>query len=104
MRYSARVLILMTFGDKLDLLIAKGPALREAGYLSVEIDGCSAQLSPKDSGSEIPADLKALLDDAKGEKSADPLGEASTYGLPDGSELPGFDLSRLVDRARNERT
>ena len=84
---------------KLQLLVEMAPDLREAGVLSFEVDGIGAvELAPQES--ELPADLKALLDDANAERDANPLTEAATYGLPDGARLPGF--SALIDRKQRD--
>lgn len=86
---------MMTFSDKLDLLIEKAPGLREAGVLNFEIDGCKVELARPES--KLPAELQALVDDDKAEREgADPMGLASTFGLPTGAALPGF--KKLIDR------
>lgn len=92
----------MTFGaELLDLLIAKGPELRAAGYLSVEIGGVKVNLLPKDP--EVSEELKKLFNsdnNNKGERG-NPLDHPSTYGLPEGTAMPGF--QRLIDRKLDER-
>jgi len=86
----------MDFSAKLDILITKAPALREAGVLKLSVDGVSAELMPAEQ--TLPEDLRAILDDAQGEMDADPMNDPSTYGLPEGASTPGFArLKKAID-------
>jgi hypothetical protein len=92
---------MMDFGARLDTIIEKAPALRKAGVIALTVDGCEIKLAPKES--ELPTNLQALLDDATAEHkdTHNPLNKPSTYGLPDGAELPGF--ARLIKQREHER-
>lgn len=63
-------------------LIANGPDLRRAGYQSVQVGAVSFTLHPPEPVEAAPPQTV--------EESSDPLNVASTYGLAEGSKLPGF--------------
>lgn len=89
-----------SFGDKLDIVISKAPALRDAGVLRVEVDGCLVELSAKEQ--PMSEELKKILNETpkEGQHEANPLNDASTFGLPNGSDVPGF--SRLIDKRERD--
>ena len=62
----------------IELLVRKAAALREAGVLTVESDGCTASLAP------VEPDMPEFDDPPKEQDqyTADPLNSTDTYGGP----------------------
>lgn len=66
----------------LDLLVAKAPAMREAGILNLSIDGLSIVLAEA-----APEPVKPDKHDTSPPAPVDPFDDPATYGR---SRLPGF--------------
>lgn len=72
----------MTASDLLTLIVERAPKLREAGVLSVEVEGLKATLAPiqapeVESGDETP------------EEQFDVLSDPATFGHTDAERVPG---------------
>lgn len=73
----------------LELIIEKAPQLRSAGVTSVELDGVCVELAPQEP--DYPQVAWKGFQESE-EETAHPLNDPSTYGLRDGSQLPGYSL------------
>ena len=69
---------------KLALVAEHAPKLRAAGVQVLAIDGITMHLAPHDP--PAPVDLRPPEDETPVRDLDDP----STYGLPEGAEVPGF--------------
>ena len=85
----------MTPQEWLALLVAQGPALRAAGYSSIQIGDMSARLAPPYSeplqvaGQAVAtvADVRALQADPEPAAEVDALDDPATYG----GDVPGYE-------------
>lgn len=73
-----------------DLIVERAPELRKAGVLEIAIGDFKVSLAPHQAES---ASTKA--DDEK--MPVDPLLDPHTYGLPEGSKIPGLSHLEVVE-------
>lgn len=88
-----------TPAELLDLIADRAPALRRAGVTELELDGFSIKLAPHEpeqiqheatESEQSPARPQSLLDDPE------------SYGLPPGSQVPGFAALRDLRREKGK--
>jgi len=72
----------MTAADLLALIVKHAPALRDAGILSVEVEGLKATLAPAQ-----PPEVES--GDATPEEQFDVLNDPALYGHTDPDRVPG---------------
>lgn len=73
----------MSPGDQLRLLLEYAPALREAGILTVEVQGIKATLAPHEFAPEVESDAES------NEEQFDVLHDPATYGHTNADLVPG---------------
>jgi len=83
----------------LDLLIDKGPALREAGYLSISLDGFAATLAPIVAEPEQWIPAPAATEEASMAKHMDALDDPDTF---DGESTHGYYGARRQGPGSND--
>jgi hypothetical protein len=75
--------------ELLALIAAKAPELRKAGVKAVTLDGDGFRVELAPHVDETPAPSTKANGDVV--EPADPWNDPSTYGLPPGAKVPGFD-------------
>ena len=78
------------FGKYLDELIKRGPALREAGFLSFDMHEFGEVKLVPAAGSLLPV-LRKQGNGSEVEAGGDPLDDPMSYGLQPGEKLPWRD-------------
>ena len=84
--------------DWLDLLIEKAPALREAGVLEIELDGCTVSLAPVAKEQEQWVPMPTTEEHSMG-KHMDALDDPDTF---DGKGTQGFYGARRQGPGSND--
>lgn len=85
----------VTLAELVEILKRDAPKLREAGVTKFSCADVTVELAAH----EPSIDISTSFGDEEHTHIADPLQDPTTFGLPPGAKLPGFERTRDHDEA-----